>query len=278
MTLNSLDYFASLVRQDDTIPLFEAAVSIAQDFEPALDLEEPQIEIDMLAERLRHRLPADTSQIQKLRLLNHFFYNELGFSGNVNDYYAPDNSFLHHVIHTRRGIPISLAVVYMELAQQIGIDVQGVSFPGHFLMKLATHGGDIILDPFNGESLSHEELEERLEPYMQEDFSVEVMLAAYLQSARPREILVRMLRNLKILFLEHQQWERLLPVQQRLMILLPEDIVERRDRGFAYANLECPQSALEDLEAYLEERPYASDAETLKLILPELRDAARRMN
>jgi regulator of sirC expression with transglutaminase-like and TPR domain len=87
-----------------------------------------------------------------------------------------------------------------------------------------------------------------------------------------------MLRNLKILFLEHQQWERLLPVQQRLVVLLPDDIVERRDRGFAYANLECPQSALEDLEAYLEERPHASDAETLKLILPELRDAAKRLN
>lgn len=279
MMIDSLDYFASLVQQDESIPLFEAALAIAQDSEPELDLTAQQIEVDMLAAKLLRRLPADASHVQKLRMLNHFFYHELGFAGNLNNYYDPDNSYLHRVITSRRGIPISLAVVYMELGQQIGLDVKGISFPGHFLMKLSVQSGDIILDPFNGTSLSREELEERLEPYFaQQAYRTDIPLAMYLQNAHPREILVRMLRNLKALFMEHAQWQRVLGVQQRLVILLPEEITERRDRGLAYANLECPQAALPDLEAYLAERPDATDANAIQGKLAELRKARKRLN
>lgn len=277
--INPLDYFSSLVRQDDSIPLFEAALSIAQDVDPELDLVAILAEVDKLAARLERRLASDASSVQKLRLLNHFFYRELGFAGNINDYYNPDNSYLHRVLHTRRGIPISLAVLYMELAQQIGLNVKGISFPGHFLMKMSVQSGDIVLDPFNGASLSREDLEERLEPYLeQQSYPGSIPLAYYLHPAHPREVLVRMLRNLKSLFVEQAQWQRFLEVQQRLMILLPEEITERRDRGLAYANLECPQAALEDLEAYLTERPYAEDAAELRDKLPELREASRRLN
>ncbi len=279
MVIKSLDYFASLVQQDDSIPLFEAAVSIAQDVDPQLDLEETQVEVDRLAAKLQRRLPSDASSVQKLRMLNHFFYRELGFGGNVNDYYDPDNSYLHRVIRTRRGIPVSLAVLYMELAQQIGLNMKGISFPGHFLMKLSVQSGDIVLDPFNGASLSREDLEERLEPYFeQQSYPGAIPLSYYLHAAHPREILVRMLRNLKTLFVEHMRWQRVLGVQQRLLILLPDEITERRDRGLAYANLECPQAALDDLEAYLAERPYAPDSELLRSKLPELREASRRTN
>ncbi|OWW18594.1 SirB1 family protein [Noviherbaspirillum denitrificans] len=279
MVLKSLDYFASLVQEDDSIPLFEAALAIAQDVDPQLDLAATQAEVDILAARLQRRLAPDASSVQKLRMLNHFFYRELGFAGNVNDYYDPDNSYLHRVISTRRGIPISLAVLYMELAQQIGLDVKGISFPGHFLMKLSIQSGDIVLDPFNGVSLSREELEERLEPYFEHhSYPGAIPLSYYLHAAHPREILVRMLRNLKALFVEHMRWQRVLGVQQRLLILLPGEITERRDRGLAYANLECPQAALADLEAYLAECPYAPDADVLRSKLPELREASKRMN
>jgi len=277
--IKSLDYFSSLVQQDDCIPLFEAALVIAQDADPQLDLAAPQAEIDIFAAKLQRRLPSDASHVQKLRLLNHFFYRELGFVGNVNDYYDPDNSYLHRVIATRRGIPISLAVVYMELAQQIGLNVKGISFPGHFLMKLSVQSGDIILDPFNGSSLSREELEERLEPYLaKQEYPTDMPLAAYLQAAQPREILVRMLHNLKALFVENQHWRRLLGVQERLVILLPHEITERRDRGLAYANMKYPLAALQDLEAYLAERPYSADADALRSKLPELREAGKRSN
>lgn len=277
--IKALDYFASLVRQDDSIPLFEAALAIAQDVDPHLDLSATQAEVDILAARLQRRLASDASSVQKLRMLNHFFYHELGFAGNVNDYYDPDNSYLHRVLSTRRGIPISLAVIYMELAQQIGLNMKGISFPGHFLMKLSVQSGDIVLDPFNGVSLSREDLEERLEPFFeQQGYPGDIPLASYLQAAHPRDILVRMLRNLKALFVEHRRWQRVLGVQQRLVLLLPDEITERRDRGLAYANLECPQAALQDLEAYLAERPHASDAELIRNRLPDLREACKRLN
>jgi regulator of sirC expression with transglutaminase-like and TPR domain len=276
--VKNLDYFASLVQQDDSIPLFEAALSIAQDADPQLDLGATQLEIDTLAARLRRRIPQDASHVQKLRLLNHYFYHELGFAGNVNNYYDPDNSYLHCVINSRRGIPISLAVVYMELAHQIGLDIKGISFPGHFLMKLSVQSGEIILDPFNGVSLSREELEERLEPFFSQGTTRAMPLSTYLQDAQPREILVRMLRNLKALYFERADWQLALAVQHRLVILLPDDAAERRDRGMAYVNLECPQAALADIQAYLDERPHADDAGMLRDLLQRLQEAARRLN
>ncbi|MDO8299095.1 SirB1 family protein [Lacisediminimonas sp.] len=279
MTLTPIEYFASLVQQDDSIPLFEAALSIAQDADPALDMTALQMEMDLMAQRLQRRFPADASSVQKLRLLNHFFYRELGFAGNINDYYAPDNSYLHRVLTSRRGIPISLAVLYMELAQQIGLEVRGISFPGHFLMKLSVSSGDIILDPFNGASLSREDLEERLEPYIEQGAQpAQLPLALYLREAQPRHILARMLRNLKSLHASTPDWRNLLKVQERLVILLPDEMEELRDRGLTYAELECPQAALRDLRAYLQARPDAPDGPALRQRLPELERAAGRMN
>ena len=277
--IKSNDYFASLVQDDANIPLFEAALCIAQDDEHPLDLNVSLTDIDKFALRLKRRLHADIAPIPKLRLLNNFFYQELGFSGNFNDYYNPDNSYLHKVLSTRRGIPISLAVIYMELAQQIGLDVKGVSFPGHFLMKLSVKTGDIILDPFNGASLSREEIEERLEPYFINGRNPnDPPLASYLANATERSILVRMLRNLKAVYAEQPHWKELLSVQQKLVILLPDEIGERRDRGLAYANLDCSNAALQDIEAYLAQCPQATDAELLRMRLPELRAASRKIN
>ena len=277
--IKSNDYFVSLVQDDAHIPLFEAALFIAQDDEHPLDLSTCLTDIDKFAMRLKRRLHADIAPIPKLRLLNNFFYQELGFSGNFNDYYNPDNSYLHKVMSTRRGIPISLAVIYMELAQQIGLDVKGISFPGHFLMKLSIKTGDIILDPFNGASLSREEIEERLEPYFINGRNPEdPPLASYLANATERSILARMLRNLKAVYAEQPHWKEFLNVQQKLVILLPGEIEERRDRGLAYANLDCPNAALQDIEAYLAQCPQATDAEILRMRLPELRAASRKIN
>jgi regulator of sirC expression with transglutaminase-like and TPR domain len=145
-------------------------------------------------------------------------------------------------------------------------------------MKLSVQSGEIVLDPVSGISLSREDLEERLEPYLAQNVERNAPLSAYLQEAEPREILVRMLRNLKALYFERADWELALGVQQRLVILLPQDIAERRDRGMAFANLECPQAALRDIEDYLEQRPHAQDAPMLRQLLSNLRDAARRLN
>ena len=119
MMIGTLDYFTSLVEQDEDLPLFEAALAIAQDADPEPDLIATQALIDSFAAKLNRRLAQDAAMIQKVRMLNHFFYEELGFAGNINDYYDPDNSYLNRVLATRRGIPISLAVIYIELASQI---------------------------------------------------------------------------------------------------------------------------------------------------------------
>jgi len=131
-----LEYFASLVQHDAEFALFEAAVSLGQDEDPALDVQAVLAAVDQLQERLRRRLPADAAALHKLRVLNHFFFNELGFGLNLNNYYAPDNSQIFRLLQTRRGIPISLALLWMELAQGIGLAVQGVNFPGHFMVKI----------------------------------------------------------------------------------------------------------------------------------------------
>ncbi|MGF6377366.1 regulator of sirC expression with transglutaminase-like and TPR domain [Paraburkholderia atlantica] len=161
-----LDYFSTLVAEDESLPLTETALSLAQDAYPDLDLQSVLAEIDELVLRLRRRMPDDADIRQKVGVLNRFFFRELGFASNLNDYYDPDNSHLNVVLKRRRGIPISLAVLYLEMAEQFGVPVRGVSFPGHFLLRVTTPDGDVMLDPTTGHSLSEAQMVEMLEPYV----------------------------------------------------------------------------------------------------------------
>jgi regulator of sirC expression with transglutaminase-like and TPR domain len=233
-----------------------------------------------LAGRLAARLPADAGGLQRVQLLHRFFYEELGFAGNVNDYYSPDNSYLHRLLRSRRGIPISLGVLYLELAGRIGVAASGVSFPGHFLVKLRLSQGDALVDPMNGDSLSREALEERLEPYLAHVLGVQRraglggnLLPNFLVSAPPREIIARMLRNLEAIHRQSQDWPRVLAVQQRLVVLQPQDWEGRRDRGLTYARLGRNDAALEDLSTYLLQAPEAADRLDIADRLRALRQA-----
>lgn len=267
-----LDYFATLVADDDSLPLTEAALSLAQDAYPDLDFQGALADIDELALRLKRRLPDNASLTEKISALNRFFFRELGFAGNLNDYYDPDNSHLNVVLKRRRGIPISLAVLYLEIGEQVGVPVRGVSFPGHFLLRITLPEGDVMLDPTTGQSLSESQMVDMLEPYLSHSGrSVGSALRMLLQPATHREVIARMLRNLKAVYLQTERWQRLLAVQQRLVILLPENIEEVRDRGFAYARLDYLRPALEDLERYLDDRPDAEDATAVESQLHELR-------
>ena len=276
----ALDYFAMLVVDDASLSLVEAAVSIGQDAQPQLDVQAVLAEIDALATRLERRVAADAVPLQRLRLLNRFFFQDLGFAGNVNHYHDPRNSYLHEVLRTRRGIPITLAVLYIELAQQIGLQAQGVSFPGHFLVKLrlrqGRQQGEVLIDLFSGRSLSRDELAEMLQPYRrqhglpEED---EAPLALFLQTASHREVLARMLRNLKHIHQSEEDWPALLAVQRRIVVLLPRDWEERRDRGLAYAELGCHAEAADDLTVYLEHCATADDAAAIGERVAELRRA-----
>ncbi len=273
---SALEYFAALVAEDASLPLLEAAITIAQDEHPALDPQAVLADIDGLAARLKARLPDDASPLQRLRALNRFFFSELGFAGNLNDYYDRRNSYLHEVLATRRGIPITLALLYSELAGQVGLTAKGISFPEHFLVKVRMPQGEVVIDPFNGRSLSRDDLDERLAPYrkrhgLEGDF--EAPLGLFLQTAPPRDVLARMLRNLKEIHRTAEDWLRLLAVQQRLVVLLPGSAEELRDRGLTWAELGRADAAAADLDAYLGQRPDAEDAPALAERARELRRA-----
>ena len=273
-----LEYFAALVQSDDEFPLLEATVSVAQDEYPDLDIQQVLGDVDQLLARLRRRLPADAPALQRLRVLNQFFFQDLAFGGNVNDFYDPDNSYLNAVLRTRRGIPISLAVLWMELAQGLSLHARGISFPGHCMVKINLPKGQVVLDPFNGHSLSREELSERLEPYKRRSGLVEdfdVPLGLFLQAATPREILARMLRNLKEIHRSQQDWARLVAVQNRLVALLPKAWDEQRDRGLALAEQGRGAEAVVDLEAYL---AHAEDALDIDLVEERVLQLRRALN
>ncbi|PHM19305.1 MAG: transglutaminase [Curvibacter sp. PD_MW3] len=261
-----LQYFGALVQSDAEFPLLEAAISLAQDEYPHLDVQQVLDEVDQLLERVRRRIPADASAAHKLRMLNQFFYRELHFRGNVNDYYDPDNSFVSVVLHSRRGIPISLAVLWLELAQGLGLSARGVGFPGHFMVKVNLPHGQVVIDPFTGQSLSREELSERLEPYRRRHGlldEMDVPLGLYLQVAPSRDIIARMLRNLKEIHTTREDWQRVVAVQNRLLVLLPQAWEEYRDRGLAQAELGHAPLAVQDLEIYLSQAEDMNDLDAI---------------
>ncbi|MBB4843887.1 regulator of sirC expression with transglutaminase-like and TPR domain [Paucibacter oligotrophus] len=269
-----LEYFGNLVAEDVGLNLLEAAASIAQDEFPALDVQAVLAEVDGLAQRLRERLPPDASARHKLQMLTRYFHQELGFAGNVNNYYESGNSYIHHVLATRRGIPVSLAVIFIEIAGQLGLRAHGLAFPGHFLIKLQMGNGEVILDPFTCESLSRNKLDEFLQSFRQSSGllgEVDLPVDLFLQPASAREVLARILRNLKEIYRSNEDWPRLLAVQERLVLLLPEAWVERRDRGLVLEALGHWRAAAEDLSAYLSQQPQAPDQAGLSQRLAQLR-------
>lgn len=268
-----LQYFASLVQSDAQFPLAEAAASLAMDDYAELDVQGFLGDMDLLSARLSRTVAQEAPPLERLRALNQFFFQDLGFAGNVNDYYDAENSYLHRVMQTRRGIPISLGVLWLELAQGMGLHVRGVAFPGHFMVKALLPRGQVLIDPFTGDSLSREELLERLLPFQPGANSepAEIPLGLYLQSAQPREIVARMLRNLKEVHTASGDWTRLLSVQKRLVILLPAAWNEVRDRGLAHAECGHAGLAVSDLEAYLAHTNGDENTEALADRLQQLR-------
>ena len=225
--VSDLAYFRILVSDAEKIPLFEAAASLAQDEYPRLDLENVLSTLEQLGKRLAERCRNLSSELKRLQETSRFFHHELGFAGNVNNYYDPDNSFVHKVLQSRRGIPITLAIIYIELARTVGLDAEGVSFPGHFLIKINLHEGPVVLDTFTGQSLSKEDLLERLEPYRKsfgltgDSQDSEVPIGLFLQPATPKDILLRMLRNLREVYTQQGQPEKVTKVVERILVLAP---------------------------------------------------------
>ena len=273
-----LEYFSALVHSDADFPLLEAAISLAQDEYPDLSVQQVLGDVDQLLARLKRRLPEDAGSLQRLRTLNQFVYRDLNFGGNFNNFMDPDNSYVHVVLRTRLAIPISLALIWLELAQGIGLKVRGISFPGHFMVKVNLTEGQVVIDPLTGKSLSREELSERLAPFHELgglDDDQELPLGLYLQAAPPRDIIARMLFNLKDIHAAQEDWPRLITVLDRLIVLLPQAWPEYRDRGLAHAEAGHPGHALEDLETYLANATEIGDRRAITARVGELRRATQ---
>jgi len=216
-----LQYWRALVRSDDSLPLFEAALAIAQDEYPQLSMPDVLARVDGFALALRRRVSKLRQPIARIDALREHFADELGFRGNANDFHDPENCYLNRVIERRLGIPISLAVLYLELAEQAGVQACGVGFPGHFLVRHDVAGRSVIVDVFAGARvLTHDDLEYRLLPYASGDRrEASRMLATVLPAASRREILARMLRNLRAIHGERGDLRRLRAVERRLAVL-----------------------------------------------------------
>lgn len=251
---SALEHFASLIRQDVGLLLFEAAICLGQDADPTLDVQSVLNQVDVLAHRLHGQVPKDASALQRTYLLNTFFYEQLGFGPNANHFTDSANSYLHHVLQTRRGISVSLGILWMELAHGIGLKVDGISFPGHFLVKVHVDEGLIVQDPLTGRGLTLETLSDQLETYREKwGLSEDEMAPAtlFLQPTPSRDILERMLRNLRKIHLDEGNTAMELAVLQRLLIVRPYDWTLYRERGLLHARCGQRQAAIQDLQLYV---------------------------
>jgi regulator of sirC expression with transglutaminase-like and TPR domain len=273
-----------LAGKDQAIDLARACLLIAEDAYPGLDVERYLGEIESMALRLRARLKNAGGVEPRVIALNEFLFEELGYWGNTDDYYDPRNSYLNDVIDRKTGIPITLSILYMELGRRIGLPLEGISFPGHFLVRLRLRGGMLILDPFSGGApQSEDDLRERLKRVIPEGAAADVSVAElpldqFLEPASNRQILSRLLRNLKGIYRAADKPERLLQVLDRMLLVSPDAAAELRDRGFVYQRLECWRPALKDLTDYLDRDPEAPDVDEVRTALVELSARCARLN
>jgi regulator of sirC expression with transglutaminase-like and TPR domain len=231
------------------------------------------VRLDAWGQELAKSIPNNAPPAYRLKALSHFFYEHLGFKGNSGQYYDVANSYLHKVVERRCGIPITLAVLLIELGKQAGLRIEGVSFPGHFLVKVLPYQGimdEVLIDPFTGGAEKRDAVQERLQRTLSKSADTALNTDALLAIAQPRMILVRMLSNLKGIYSEMESLRNLLAIQERLVILLPDAIEAMRDRGLLHAQLSNKELAANDLNTYLAARPDAADRQAVQQALLSL--------
>jgi regulator of sirC expression with transglutaminase-like and TPR domain len=263
---------------DEDISLAEAALLIAGHEYPDLAVAAYLSRMEELAHMLRMRIGEDATVLERIAELNQFLFGDLGFSPDTENYYDPRNSFLNEVLERRMGIPITLSVIYLELGRKIGLPLQGVSFPGHFLVKCAVPDGAVVLDPYSrGISLGLQELQTRLREVRGGEVS-RAIVAELLVAASNREIMVRLLRNLKAIYLRDHALNKALPIMDWIIVTVPEQTMELRDRGMIYQELECPRAALADFEEFVRKSSSSEDSSDILGRIMELRQVVARMN
>ncbi len=265
-TASILEAFTALVRadvEDDRIDLLRAALTIARTEYPDLDIRNYVNRVEALASKVRLQISADTPVVEMINTLNRVIFQEIGFRGNREDYYDPRNSFLNDVLERRLGIPITLSVVYMEVARRIGLPLVGVGMPGHFLLKVYdVEGRQILIDPFNnGAMLNAADCEQRMKVVYAGEMHFK---PEYLLPVSRRQILTRMLNNLRHIYMSVRQFRKTLTIVDLVLAIYPrspEDVKQRAMLRFSVGQL---GGALIDMDQYLKMNPEASDADEVR--------------
>jgi len=250
--------------------LIEMAFIVAEQLQAGADISFSRQSLEQLKLTLHERVSYIGSTSEKIQIVNNYLFNELGFSANQNDYFNPDNSMLDHVIADRKGIPITLSLIYIELLSVAEIECSGINFPGHFLVGIKVSDHFHIYDAFRlGAELEKKDIKKMLTNH---HISIENdgELAAYLQPASNRQIIVRLLRNLKNFYIEQQDAELSLLVIEMILGLVPFSSDEVRDRGMVYHYLEYTEGALQDLKAYLKLEPESPDRGIIEALIDSL--------
>ena len=270
-----MDFRQYAAQPDDRLELLTGALLIARDAYPGLDFDAVEEKLDELADPLRRRhvdeLPA---ALQARAIADHLFILN-GFRGNSENYYDTRNSFLNEVIARRVGIPISLSVLFIEVARRAGVRARGVGFPGHFLARVDDGEGSVVVDPFAGGALlTRRDLGELLKRVGGKMKFQEAML----DPTPNRHIVARMLMNLRGVYAAQADYPRLLLVLDRLIDLMPDVTDELRDQGFLCAKLGAPRAAIEHLQRYLAVLPNAGDVGEVRKFLAKLQLDSSRTN
>lgn len=246
------DEFARLAARDP-IPLGRGALLIAKEEYPSLDIDQYLNRIDELAREAEPAVKAGADTVARIQSLSEFLFTQKGFDGNREKFGDPRNSFLNDVLERKVGIPITLSVLYIEIGRQLGLNLFGVSFPAHFLVKAVDERGEIVIDPFNGGAiLSLDEIRARVTQIYGQPVDLN---PAMLKAAGTRDILTRMLRNLKNLYASGSDWQRALSAVDRILLLNPGASGEILERGALYERLECFSAALDDYRNFLKLSP-----------------------
>ncbi|QDZ39197.1 tetratricopeptide repeat protein [Euhalothece natronophila Z-M001] len=268
MSLARENFAQEVSLADEEIDLAKAALYLAQEETPTLDLETYLRQLDEWAQQVQALLPEERYPLRVIQCINQVLYDDLGFVGNEENYYDPRNSFLNEVMERRTGIPITLALVYLEVARRIDFPMVGIGMPGHFLIRPEFKNAGIFVDAFHkGEVLFPEDCEQRL----QEIFGQPVTLDdQFLEAVTKKEFLARMLTNLKLIYINQQDLHRALGVIERLLLIFPDAIREQRDRGLLHYQLGDNQTAIADLKTYVAHFPDASDSSMIQMLISEI--------
>ncbi|HEY9810683.1 MAG TPA: SirB1 family protein [Halomicronema sp.] len=261
-------FYKEIYKPEPQIDLAKAALYLAQEEYPNLDTNDYINVLDTMAAEIEKRLPEERYPLRVIKTINEYLYGELGFIGNTNDYYNPRNSFLNDVLDRRTGIPISLALVYLEIARRLDFPMVGVGMPGHFLIRPDFEDSGILVDAFDGgEILFPEDCQARLTAI----YGKQVELSSsFLEPVTPRRFLGRMLSNLKLIYINRGDILKSLSVVERILLLFPGAPIELRDRGILYYQLGYFTKANQDLQSYLVQVPNAEDADVIRKLVERL--------